>query len=288
MAQNSSSMSFISTLYNSPARHLSRKQRYPIWHGLQLYFLKTWKSKGVETFQDLLISLEIEAMRQAIDFASRIWQEKVIIELRDRFQGQGISDVEIKKRLNHPSLKNSRIQREKIGKAGEIAARKYINELHLDCLRCSEYVSVAQILEEELNDWNFFTPLLDKPSFDINAAWQGDGGIDFRVVLAERVTLQVKTRSGGIKAVEKIDWEVSQKEVNNNDGIFCVLSLDHQIHHNFVMIGYLPTSKIRETLPQSPSYRLRADQLLFPAAIVEDFDELEGRELLNQFNPLIL
>lgn len=177
---------------------------------------------------------------------------------------------------------------QKVGKAGEVATRQYVNELHLECLQHSVYKQSAEALKAKMEDWDFCTPLLDLPNFEINAPWQGDGGIDFRLVLAQRVTLQVEARSGTLNQLERLDWEVSQKEVDSNHGIFCVLSLDSEASKDFLVVGYLPTTLIKTSFPSAQIYKITARQLLFPAAIVEDFDELEGQELLNQFNPLIL
>ena len=96
----------------------------------------------------------------------------------------------------------------------------------------------------------------------------GDGKVDFRLVKATEVGIQVKSRN--TKKVERAKWPISRDEINKNAVLVCVLITEivsvEQAEYSLILAGFLPTKMI-EIDDHEESTFLTIDQLLYSGGL---------------------
>ncbi|MDH6105001.1 tetratricopeptide repeat protein [Anabaenopsis tanganyikae CS-531] len=89
----------------------------------------------------------------------------------------------------------------------------------------------------------------------------GDGGVDFTLAADSSIGIQVKARQGQF---DQIEWSISQKEINKNAVLVCIL-IEEQVNeaqnqYHLVLAGFLPTNMTNATGGEA---RVKINELLY-------------------------
>ncbi len=89
----------------------------------------------------------------------------------------------------------------------------------------------------------------------------GDGGVDFTLAADSSIGIQVKARQGKF---DQIEWSISQKEINKNAVLVCILIQEEvneaQNQYHLVLAGFLPTDMTTVTGGKA---RVKINDLLY-------------------------
>ena len=89
----------------------------------------------------------------------------------------------------------------------------------------------------------------------------GDGSVDFTLAADSSTGIQVKARKGKFNQIE---WSISQKEINKNAVLVCILIEEEvneaQNQYHLVLAGFLPTDMTTVTGGKA---RVKINQLLY-------------------------
>lgn len=98
---------------------------------------------------------------------------------------------------------------------------------------------------------------------------EGDGGVDLICSVDPQIKIQVKTRTNRTSEMKSVQWKFSQKEIQNNSVLVCILSTEDinesQREYNLIVAGFLPTEphKLTESLTLTIEDLLYAGGLRF-------------------------
>ena len=89
----------------------------------------------------------------------------------------------------------------------------------------------------------------------------GDGSVDFTLAADSSIGIQVKARQGKF---DQIEWSISQKEINKNAVLVCILIQEEvneaQNQYHLVLAGFLPTDMTTVTGGKA---RVKINDLLY-------------------------
>jgi len=197
---------------------------------------------------------------------------------------------------------NSNPDNHRIGKLGEQAVCKVINDLHKFNLSRSSYKPVhenyvAKKTEEEQAKIsklakkckvpsNYEYDVLSQPVFRISDS--GDGGFDFSMEFAAGYKAQVKTtRISQNSKLNSVTWEISDKEIKINKLFIFVICLEEWQPNTYMVVGFLPregAQQLPTSIYNSSKRVVKLSHLLHPSGCVEYLDHLQDEYISSGKN----